>query len=80
MHIVKVTIFRIGLRNRGPSSDISIEGEVIIQPDDPTADPIRQHVPENIRVDSLSQATQDAVAQLMELCQARLESKYPPKL
>lgn len=77
MHIIKVNITRIMLRDRGSSSDIAIDGEFIIQPDDPTQAPLRQHHPENIRVDSLPPDIQAHVADLFAALQARLEKQYP---
>jgi len=77
MHITKVSISRIMLRDRGSASDISIEGDILIQPDDPNSDPIRQHMPENIRVDQLPQGTQDLISELFAACQVRLEHKHP---
>jgi len=65
------------LRDRGSASEISIDGEIIIQPDDASADPIRQHIPENIRVDALPPATQKLIADLFEACLTRLERHYP---
>lgn len=77
MRIIKVNVSRITLRNRGSASEIAIDGELIIQPDDPEADSIRQHMPENVRVDSLPAATQTLVANLFKVCQARLERQHP---
>lgn len=67
---------RIMLRDRGSVSDISIDGEIIIEQDDPTADALIQHVAESVRVSTLPPAAQDAIQRIYGLAQERLAKQY----
>lgn len=77
MEVTSVRVTRIMLRDRGAVSDVSIEGEVVIEQDDPTADPLVQHVAESVRVVTLPKVARDAIQALQAAAQARLEQKYP---
>ena len=78
MHITKVHISRISIRDRGSVSEVAIDGEILIQPDNPNMDVIRQSVPENIRVDMLPVEIQTHIWALIASCQSRLEAQYTP--
>ena len=78
MHIKEIKVNRIMLRDRGSSSEISIESNLIIQPDDPEADAIRQHVPENIQLNTTSPRLQAAVVELFAACQERVNKQHLP--
>lgn len=71
MHKAKVNISRIGLRDRGTASTISIDVDLLIEPDDPDDEMIRHHVPEVVRVDELPKKMRDAIQILFTLCQER---------
>lgn len=71
---IKVT--RIMLRDRGAVSDISIEGELIIEQDNPAADSLVQHVAESVRVSTLPTSIQDAIQVIQQAAQTRLQQKY----
>jgi len=77
MHVTKVNILRIMLRDRGNASELSIDSELIIQPDDPAADAIRQHNPESVKLDTLSPRLQAAVAELLAACYERVSKQHP---
>lgn len=76
MHIAKVSIRRIALRERGADSEISIDSELVIIQDDPNADALVQHLGRNVKISTLPEAMQEAIDRLFELCQTRLEQEY----
>lgn len=80
MYVKGVKVSRIMIRDRGGSSEISIDADVLIQPDDAAADAIRQHMPENIRTDTAPARLQAAVAELFAACQERAVKQHMPTL
>tara|TARA_Y100000310_G_scaffold328215_1_gene395986 strand:- start:12175 stop:12420 length:246 start_codon:yes stop_codon:yes gene_type:complete len=76
MKATSVKVTRIMLRDRGAVSDISIEGELVIEQDDPMADSLLQPIAESLRVSTLPANIQDAIRVIQAAAQTRLEQKY----
>ena len=68
MRIASVKATRIILTRE----DISIDGVMMIEPDDPAGDMVRQHIPSTSRVDELPAPMQAAINNLFALCDLRV--------
>lgn len=71
-----VSATRIMLRDRGTVSDLTVQGELIIRPDDPEADAMIQPVTESIRISTLPKRVQDAIQLIYAEVQNRLEKQH----
>ena len=68
MHIKSVTSRRVIVSRE----EVSIDGNVLIQPDDPMGDAISQHIADVVRRDEMPAPLQECVDRLLSLCGERL--------
>ena len=68
MRVISLKANRIILHR----DDISIDGSMVIEPDDPTMDMKIQHIPSTSKVSELPAPMQAAINNLFALCDGRL--------
>jgi len=64
------------LRDRGSVSELSIEGQLVIEQDNPNEDAMLQSISEVIQVSKLPIAAQEAIQAVFDLCQVRLAREH----